>query len=276
MRITRLATIVGCLLSTALLSVNAQEAMDAPEPVVQKIAPMFSAKAQTISYFTAPNDMIALGVVTRDFKKQVYYTNANGDFVISGMFYDTQTKQNFNAAVNDKLVITLPEALTQGISELPSISHGSGEQVVYALVDPNCGYCKRFYQKVEQQMASGQFDGVTVKYLPVGILSQDSKFKAEAIMSLPVEERFDAMESAIVNQPINMATKPDGVSAVAQNKAFYDQFPFIGGVPFVLTQLDGEWKMNPGLPNDAFFRDVAASAKKVAKSTGKTANTAGH
>ena len=130
MRITRLATIVGCLLSTALLSVNAQEAMDAPEPVVQKIAPMFSAKAQTISYFTAPNDMIALGVVTRDFKKQVYYTNANGDFVISGMFYDTQTKQNFNAAVNDKLVITLPEALTQGISELPSISHGSGEQVV--------------------------------------------------------------------------------------------------------------------------------------------------
>lgn len=243
-----------------------------PQAVVSKVSSMFEGQAQAIKYFTAPDNLIAIGVVTRDFKQQVYYTNQTGDFVLSGMMYDVNAKVNFNNEVIAQVPVELPETLTAGIQDLPAAIHGEGEQVVYAIVDANCGYCKRFYQKIESQMAAGQLTNVSVKYIPVGMLGQDSKVKAEAIMSLPEAERFAALQAAVNRQPITMTTSEEGQSLVAQNKAFMDQFPFISGVPFVLTQLNGEWRMDRGLPNDGWFTMLA----QVANPTPPTAATTGN
>ena len=51
-----------------------QELDQPPAAVLDKIEPMFQRQAKSIRYFTAPFDMIAVGVVSNDYKKN---TNPN-------------------------------------------------------------------------------------------------------------------------------------------------------------------------------------------------------
>ena len=243
-----------------------QELDQPPAAVLDKIEPMFQRQAKSIRYFTAPFDMIAVGVVSNDYKKQVYYTNTTGDFIVSGKLYDINSKQILNARVESELSVELPETITRGVKDVPGFTYGNGEQVIYAVVDANCGYCKKFHVAITERIDSGKLPNVTVKYIPMGMLGADSSAKAAAIMSLPESEQYAAWNAAINRQPISMQSTPEGAEKMQSIEAFFNSQSVFRGVPFVVTELNGDWQFSTGMPNPNFYNLIAQAMSAPASS----------
>lgn len=243
-----------------------QELDQPPAAVLDKIEPMFQRQAKSIRYFTAPFDMIAVGVVSNDYKKQVYYTNTTGDFIVSGKLYDINSKQILNARVESELSVELPETITRGVKDAPGFTYGNGEQVIYAVVDANCGYCKKFHVAITERIDSGKLPNVTVKYIPMGMLGADSSAKAAAIMSLPESEQYAAWNAAINRQPISMQSTPEGAEKMHSIEAFFNSQSVFRGVPFVVTELNGDWQFSTGMPNPNFYNLIAQAMSAPASS----------
>ena len=243
-----------------------------PSPkITQKVTPLFQKQAQSIRYFNAPDNLMAVGVVTKKFKKQVYYTNQSGDFVMSGRLYETDSKSMHDELVKSELKVRLPEEFTRSIETSPSFSFGQGEQVIYAVVDANCGYCKRFHRTITNKIETGQLANVQVKFIPVGALGQDSTNKAKAILSLPPEEQFDAWDAAVNRQPISMGTTEQGIKQFDMTQGFFRSQDIFGGVPFVVTSVNGDWMLSNGDPNNQFYSKLV-QALEAKESNSMTAS----
>ena len=251
--------------------IDYQEITNPSSKIIQKITPLFDKQAQSIRYFNAPDNLMAVGVVTDKFKKQVYYTNQNGDFVMSGLLYETDSKLMHDQLVKSELKVILPDEFTRSIESSPSFSFGQGKQIIYAVVDANCGYCKRFHRTITNKIKTGQLANAQVRFIPVGALGQDSTNKAKAILSLPPEEQFDAWEAAVNRQPISMATTEQGIKQFDMAQGFFRSQDIFSGVPFVVTSVNGDWMMSNGDPNNQFYNNLV-QAIEADKSNSMTAS----
>ena len=84
----------------------------------------------------------------------IFYTDAEGNYLIQGMLIDTKAKVNLTEDRVEKLT-TIP------FNDLPfkdsfTIVKGNGKRKLAVFEDPNCGYCKKF----ERDLA--KIDNVTV------------------------------------------------------------------------------------------------------------------
>ena len=103
----------------------------------------------------------------------IFYTDAEGNYLIQGMLIDTKAKVNLTEERVEKLT-ALP------FNELPfkdafTMVKGNGKRKLAVFEDPNCGYCKKF----ERDLA--KIDNVTVYIFLYPILSKDSADKSKAI-----------------------------------------------------------------------------------------------
>lgn len=103
----------------------------------------------------------------------IFYTDAKGDYLFVGRVIDTKTMQ-------DQTKARVDEINKIKFSELPFDSalkmvKGNGKRVIAVFEDPNCGYCKRFRQTLNDM------DNVTVYTFMYNILSEDSVTKSRNI-----------------------------------------------------------------------------------------------
>ena len=103
----------------------------------------------------------------------IFYTDAEGNYLIQGMLIDTKAKVNLTEERVDKLT-AIP------FNDLPfkdafTIVKGNGKRKLAVFQDPNCGYCKKF----ERDMV--KIDNVTIHVFLYPILSKDSSDKSKAI-----------------------------------------------------------------------------------------------
>jgi len=103
----------------------------------------------------------------------ILYTDAKGDYLFIGRVIDTKTME-------DKTRARVDEVSRIKFSDLPFDSalkmvKGNGKRVIAVFEDPNCGYCKRFRQTLNEM------DNVTVYTFMYNILSEDSAVKSRNI-----------------------------------------------------------------------------------------------
>lgn len=103
----------------------------------------------------------------------LFYADAEGNYVFSGELMDTRNRRNLTAERMDKL-------LAIDFDELPVkdafvIVRGNGKRKLAVFEDPNCGYCKRFERDLQK------IDNVTVYMYLYPILGADSVEKSRAI-----------------------------------------------------------------------------------------------
>lgn len=103
----------------------------------------------------------------------IFYTDAKGDYLFIGRVVDTKTMQ-------DQTKARVDEINKIKFSELPldaamKMVKGNGKRVIAVFEDPNCGYCKRFRQTLNEM------DNVTVYTFMYNILSEDSVTKSRNI-----------------------------------------------------------------------------------------------
>jgi thiol:disulfide interchange protein DsbC len=104
---------------------------------------------------------------------EIYYSDAEGNFLIQGSLIDTKSKRNLTEEREAKLSAidfgTLP------FKDAITIVRGNGKRKLAVFEDPNCGYCKRF----ERDLA--KVDNVTIYLFLYPILGDDSMTKSRNV-----------------------------------------------------------------------------------------------
>ena len=103
----------------------------------------------------------------------VFYTDAQGNYILQGSLFDVRQRRNLTEERLDKLSaipfdqLPLKNAFTQ--------VHGTGKRKLVVFADPNCGFCKRFEKDLQN------LTDVTIYHLLYPILGEDSRVKSRNI-----------------------------------------------------------------------------------------------
>ena len=104
---------------------------------------------------------------------EIYYTDAQANYLIEGNLIDTRQKRNLTEARIEKLTAVKFDTLP--LKDAFTIVRGNGQRKVAVFEDPNCGYCKRFEKDLQK------VDNVTVYLFLYPILGADSMERSKAI-----------------------------------------------------------------------------------------------
>ncbi|MGH6626326.1 MAG: DsbC family protein [Burkholderiaceae bacterium] len=103
----------------------------------------------------------------------IFYTDAEGNFLIQGALIDTRQRRNLTEERMEKLLAVDFDALP--LKDAFTIVRGNGKRKVAVFEDPNCGYCKRFERDLQK------VDNITVYLFLYPILGPDSVDKSKSI-----------------------------------------------------------------------------------------------
>ena len=182
---------------------------------------------------------------------EIFYTDEKVSFLMIGKIVDTQTRTDVTEARLSKLTAIkfddLP--LDKGIK----LVRGNGSRRMVIFEDPNCGYCKKFEQDLNQ------LENITAYIFPYPILAPDSADKAKAIWCSP--DRLAAWQDQMLR----------GISATAKNtcETPIDQFVALGqrlrvnGIPTTFFE-DGE-RISGALPKATIEAKLVAADRREAK-----------
>jgi thiol:disulfide interchange protein DsbC len=103
----------------------------------------------------------------------IYYTDADGSFLIQGSLIDTRVKKNLTEERLEKLNLVAFDSLP--LNDAFTIVRGNGKRKMAVFEDPNCGYCKRFERDMQK------VSDVTIHLFLMPILGPDSSVKSKAV-----------------------------------------------------------------------------------------------
>ena len=104
---------------------------------------------------------------------ELYYTDAQGNYLLQGSLIDIKTQRNLTEERMDKLMAIDFDKLP--IKDAFTIVRGNGKRKLAVFEDPNCGYCKRFERDLQK------VDNVTIYLFLYPILGPDSADKSRNI-----------------------------------------------------------------------------------------------
>lgn len=178
----------------------------------------------------------------------LFYTDAQGNYLIQGELIDTKARRNLTEDRITKLTAINFKALP--VQDAITIVRGKGERKLAVFEDPNCGYCKRFEKDMQN------VDNVTVYLFLYPILSPDSAEKSRNIWC--AKDRAAAWDDYMLRDKTPAAASCD-TAALQRNLAF-GRTHKITGTP-TLIFADGS-----RVPGAIGAQDVD---KRLAAATGK-------
>ena len=137
---------------------------------------------------------------------EIYYTDAEANFLLQGSLIDTKQRRNLTEERVDKLTAINFDALP--LKDAFTIVRGNGKRRLAVFEDPNCGYCKRFERDLQK------VNNVTVHMFLYPILSADSTEKSKNIWC--AKDRVKAWQDWMVRDQTPPAASCDA-SALARN-----------------------------------------------------------
>jgi len=178
---------------------------------------------------------------------EIYYSDAEGNFLIQGSLIDTKSKRNLTEEREAKLSAIDFAGLP--FKDAITIVRGNGKRKLAVFEDPNCGYCKRF----ERDLA--KVDNITIYLFLYPILGDDSVTKSRNVWCSkdPVGAWTQVMSK---DQPLPNANC--NTAAVDRNVEFGRKFK-ITGTPTLIAQ-DGS--RVPGAINTMQIEKMLSDASK--------------
>ena len=236
LRLAGLAGLLACTLGSAL----AQEAV-----IRKNLAERLPALSKIDEVSKTPmNGLYELRVNDSD----IFYTDAEGNFLIQGNLIDTRAKRNLTEERVEKLSaiefdsLPLKDAFTQ--------VRGNGKRKLAVFEDPNCGYCKRFERDLQK------VNDVTIHTFLLPILSADSVEKSKNIWC--AKDKNKAWLDWMVRDQAAAKASCD-TSALDRNLAFSKKYK-ITGTP---TLIFADGSRVPGAIGADQIEKTLASAKAL-------------
>ncbi|MDO9197466.1 DsbC family protein [Rhodoferax sp.] len=157
---------------------------------------------------------------------EIFYTDAEGNFLIQGNLIDTKQRRNLTEERVDKLTAISFDSLP--LKDAFTIVRGNGKRKLAVFGDPNCGYCKRFERDLEK------VDNVTIHMFLYPILSADSNEKSRNIWC--AKDKGKAWQDWMVRDQMPAVANCD-TAAIARNVEMGRKYK-ISGTP-TLVFADG-------------------------------------
>ena len=154
----------------------------------------------------------------------VFYTDAQGNYLIQGELIDTQARRNLT---EDRIkALTAVKFSDLPLNDAIKVVHGKGERQIAVFADPNCGYCKRF----ERDMQS--VDNVTMHVFLIPILSPDSVEKSRNIWC--AQDQAKAWQDYMLKGEKSTSATCD-TKALERNLAYAHKYKITGTPTIVFT-----------------------------------------
>jgi thiol:disulfide interchange protein DsbC len=154
----------------------------------------------------------------------LYYTDAEGNFLVLGQLIDTRAQRNLTEERQDKLLAIDFSALP--LKDAFTIVRGNGKRKIALFEDPNCGYCKKFERDLQK------VDNVTVYMFLYPILGPDSIDKSRNIWC--AREKGKAWQDWMVRDQAVPAATCD-TEALARNIEFGRKYKITGTPTLVFS-----------------------------------------
>jgi thiol:disulfide interchange protein DsbC len=181
---------------------------------------------------------------------EVYYSDEQGNYVISGQIVDTRTRVNLTEERINKLTAVDFKALP--LKDAMVWKQGTGERKLVVFADPNCGYCKKFERDLQS------VKDVTVYTFLYPILGGDSPEKSKAIWCAK-DSTKTWRDWMIKGTPIPESANCD-TSALERNHALGQRFR-INGTPGLVFE-DGR-KQAGAMNTEQIEKQLVASRQKA-------------
>ena len=152
----------------------------------------------------------------------IFYTDAEGNFLINGYLVDTKAKRNLTEDRKEKLLAIDFAALP--VKDAFTIVRGNGKRKLAVFEDPNCPYCKHFERDLQK------VDNITVYMFLYPILGPDSNEKSQNLWC--AKDKAKAwLDWMLRGRAVEAASCDAG--AVMRNVAFGKRYQ-IGGTPTLI------------------------------------------
>ncbi len=148
---------------------------------------------------------------------EIYYTDADGNFLVQGNLIDTRQKRNLTEERIEKLSAINFDALP--LKDAFTMVRGNGKRKLAVFEDPNCGYCKRFEKDLQK------VNNVTVYMFLYPILGPDSTERSKNIWC--AKDKVKAWQDWMVRD-VAPATANCDSSAIARNVELGRKFKITG------------------------------------------------
>ena len=178
---------------------------------------------------------------------EIYYSDAEGNFLIQGNLIDTKSKRNLTEEREAKLnaidfgALPMKDAIT--------FVRGNGKRKLAVFEDPNCGYCKRF----ERDLA--KIDNITVYLFLMPVLGPGSVEKSRNVWCAKDPA---AAWTNLMARDLAPAAAQCNTAAIERNLEFGHKYK-ITGTPTLIAQ-DGT--RVPGAINSTQIEKLLADASK--------------
>lgn len=215
---------------------------DWPEPVRSLVAEGLEIHGE----FQAPGGLKGYAASHQGREMTVFVT-ADGEHAIVGTLIDAEGN-DLSEAPLDKLVRAPQEVeLWQRLEESHWIADGSAEasRVLYTFTDPNCPYCRQFWEEARPWVDAGE---VQLRHVMVGVLQQDSPAKAAALLGAENPEQA-LREHSGGDEVAPSAQSRDIEDQVYRNNQLFEELGFYA-TPTTLFQRDGRLERVDGMPSE--------------------------
>ena len=137
---------------------------------------------------------------------EIYYTDAEGNYLIQGNLIDLRQRRNLTEERVDKLTAVSFDSLP--LKDAFTLVRGNGKRKLAVFEDPNCGYCKRFERELQG------VDNVTIHLFLYPILSAESIEKSKHIWC--AKDKAKAWQDWMVRDQLPKVASCDG-AAITRN-----------------------------------------------------------
>ena len=173
----------------------------------------------------------------------IFYTDAEGNFLLQGNLIDTKQMRNLTEERVDKLTAVKFDTLP--LKDAFTMVRGNGKRKLAVFEDPNCGYCKRFERDLQN------VDNVTVYMFLYPILGADSVEKSKSIWC--AKDKTKAWQDWMLRNQTPKAASCD-TTAIDRNVALGGKYKITGTPTLIFA--DGS-RVPGAIPADQVEKHLA-------------------
>ena len=157
---------------------------------------------------------------------EIFYVDAEANYLIQGNLIDTKQKRNLTEERIDKLSAIAFDSLP--LKDAFTIVRGNGKRKLAVFEDPNCGYCKQFERDLQK------VDNVTISMFLYPVLGPASTEKAKAVWCAKDKGKVwqDHMVRDVAIPPV---AAPCDVSVITRNLELGKKYKITGTPTLVFT-----------------------------------------
>lgn len=214
-----------------------------------------------VESFNAPANITGYVIDFRGSALTVYLT-ADKQYLLTGKMIDAQGRDVGETALDAYVTGPKSEKSWQDLSSSNWVLDGKedAERIIYTFTDPNCPYCKRFWQAARPWVESGK---VQIRHILVGILKVDSYGKAAAILAADNSaEALHEHEASLESALRALASPPLKIRQTLEQNHNLMKKLGISATPAIYYKDDADVvKLQMGLPGASQMSAIFDSAK---------------